>query len=270
MKKTQFECILCLVAVLILGSSFSAFGVKTTVLNDDESSCSFLQETQLFREEMQGCLEKKLFSFEPILFDWGVDQKNIETSGYGITLHPPQAHAQGFRPTKDKLTAVSLLLFKGILPPDPVHITVSIREYLNGADLVTMTINTSVVSISKSRQWVLFDFEDVSVVPEKMYYIVCSADAGDVSHAYCWMFAETDTYARGEAFCKPNATENWMRWPNGSEYPVDFCFKTYFRKPLDGFGLLRNENLFDTIGSFPKCWVSMFPIVRHLIDIGYN
>lgn len=50
--------------------------------------------------------------YEPGLFEWGVDQKQTKTSGYGITLIPPETNAQSFTPTKDKLTAVRLYIFK--------------------------------------------------------------------------------------------------------------------------------------------------------------
>jgi len=208
---------------------------------------------------------KKIISYEPALFDWGVDQENTHNSGLGITLHPPEKHAQGFTPTKDKLTAVSLYLFQGVTPPDPVHITVSIRDTLTGSDLVTKTINTSEVAITKSGQWVLFDFEDISITPEKPYFIICSVDAGSTSNAYCWLFANSDTYPGGRAWFQDNATAPWTWWPSGSMYPVDFCFKTYFRKPLDSSALKDNEHLLTPwLGSILERSPNAFPFLRQL------
>jgi hypothetical protein len=181
-------------------------------------------------------------SYEPTSFDWGVDQKNTQNSGLGITLHPPEKHAQGFTPTKDKLTAVSLYLFQGVTPPDPVHITVTIRDNLTGSDMTGITLNTSKLGISKTGQWVLFDFGDISTTPGKMYYIVCSVDAGSPSHAYCWLFANNDTYPGGKAWFQDNASAPWNWWPSGSMYPVDFCFKTYFRKPITSPVLVQGEH----------------------------
>jgi len=209
---------------------------------------------------------KGISPHEPTLFDWGVDQENTHNSGLGITLHPPEKHAQGFTPTKDKLTAVSLYLFQGVTPPDPVHISVSIRDGLNGTDLVTKTISTSEVAISKTGQWVLFDFDDISITPQKPYFIVCSVDAGSTSNAYCWLFANNDTYSGGRAWFQDNATAPWTWWPSGSMYPVDFCFKTYFRKPLDSPALKDSTCLFiPWLGSILKQFPVAFPRLRYLV-----
>lgn len=170
---------------------------------------------------------------EPGLFEWwNVDQKQTTQDGYGITLIPPETNAQSFTPTKDKLTAVSLYLFKAGTPTEPVHITVSVRDNLTGADLATKTIDTGVVTIS-SATWVLFDFDDITITPESKYFIVCSGDAGDATNAYCWLFSSSDRYTPGEAWHKATAGSTWIKWPSGSTSPADFCFKTYFRKPLD-------------------------------------
>ncbi len=173
-------------------------------------------------------------SHRPFIFDWGVDQKNIQDSGWGISLFPPQSYAQSFKPTKEKLTAVSLCFIKGIAPPDPVQITVSIRENLTGLNLASKTVSTGDITIAKSRTWVLFDFEDIAVTPEGTYYIVCSADAGDVSHAYCWIFADNDSYSRGSAWFQEYENGSWVNEPMNIFHIMDFCFKTYFRKPLEG------------------------------------
>jgi hypothetical protein len=171
--------------------------------------------------------------YEPGLFEWwGVDQKQTTQDGYGITLIPPETNAQSFTPTKDKLTAVSLYLFKAGTPSEPVHITVSIRGNLTGPDLATKTIDTSVVTISTAT-WVLFDFDDITITPESKYFIICSGDAGDANNAYCWLFSSSDRYTPGEAWHKATAGSSWIKWPTGSTSPADFCFKTYFRKPLD-------------------------------------
>jgi hypothetical protein len=101
------------------------------------------------------------------LFEWGVDQEQTDNCGHGIALTPPGIYAQSFTPTKDKLTAVRLYIFKYGSPPEPVHITVSIRDNLTQADLTTKTIDTSTVSIGigKKAKWVLFDFDDITLTP---------------------------------------------------------------------------------------------------------
>jgi hypothetical protein len=186
----------------------------------------------------------KIVYYQPALFDWGVDQKQTDMSGYGITLNPPYTNAQSFTPTKDKLTAVSLYLFKGGAPPEPVLITVSIRDNLTHSDLVTKTIDTSVVTIKSSGTWVLFDFDDISITPGSKYFIVCSGNAGNDTNAYCWAFTEKkDMYNNGEAWYKADETAKWRMWMGNPGEPDDFCFKTYFRKPLDISVPKNNENL---------------------------
>jgi hypothetical protein len=182
--------------------------------------------------------------YEPTLFDWWcVDQKQTTQDGYGITLIPPETNAQSFTPTKDKLTAVALYLFKAGSPEDPVHITVSIRDNLTGQDLAIKTIDTSSTSINKAT-WVLFDFDDITITPDTQYYIVCSGDGGDATNAYCWLFTSNDAYSSGEAWHKATAGSYWVKWPSGPTNPKDFCFKTYFRKPIDISSMLKtNENM---------------------------
>jgi hypothetical protein len=156
-----------------------------------------------------------------------------------MQLRPPFTCAQGFTPTKDKLTAVSLYIFKHGTPPDPVQITVSIRDNLTGSDLATKTIDTSVVTINKYK-WVLFDFEDISITPGNPYFIVCSGNAGDDTNVYCWFYSDNDTYTRGEAWYKQTETANWITLKQAG-FGADFCFKTYFRKPLGSSVLKNNE-----------------------------
>ena len=174
----------------------------------------------------------KIETFQPALFDWwNVDQKQTHQDSAGMQLRPPSTCAQGFTPTKDKLTAVSLYIFKHGTPPDPVQITVSIRDNLTGPDLATKTIDTSVVTIDKYK-WVLFDFEDISITPDNPYFIICSGNAGDNTNVYCWFFSDNDIYSRGEAWYKATETADWITLKDAG-FGADFCFKTYFRKPLD-------------------------------------
>jgi hypothetical protein len=232
MKKTRIKKVL-VVGIILLFIAIAYVPVLQGFTNDK----STLPSNMMFTATPTQMNEK------PAVFEWGVDQKNTQNSGFGITLHPPETHAQSFTPTKNKLTAVSLYLFKGVTPPEPVHITVSIRDQLDGLNLATHTINTSEVTITKSGGWILFDFGDLTIIPQSTYYLLCSADAGSPSNAYCWLFANNDTYPRGEAWFQDNETSPWVHWPSGSMYPVDFCFKTYFRKPFDSFILENHQQL---------------------------
>jgi hypothetical protein len=172
--------------------------------------------------------------YEPALFDWwSVDQKNTHQDGAGFQLIPTDTFAQSFTPTKDKLTAVSLYIFKYNTTPDPVQITVSIRDNLTGSDLVNKTIDTSVVTIKSKGTWVLFDFEDISITPGSKYFIVCSGNKNFTTGVYCWFFGYNDTYIKGEGWIKQGETSDWVTLNDFGYQEADMCFKTYFRKPLD-------------------------------------
>jgi hypothetical protein len=175
--------------------------------------------------------------------DWGVDQEQTEHCGYGIFLIPPYLYAQSFTPSKDKLTGVSLYLFKYGSPFDSVLLKVSIKANLTGDDLATKTINTSKVSIGTKAKWIVFDFSDISVTPETTYFLVCSGDKGNDVNAYCWYYDNEEWYARGESWIKINETMPWSQIPPGGLNPVDFCFKTYFRRPLGGVVQVNLLNL---------------------------
>jgi hypothetical protein len=213
--------------------------------------------------------------YQPTLFNWGVDQEQTENCGHGITLTTPWTYAQSFTPTKEKLTAVRLYIFKYGNPPEPVHITVTIRDNLTQADLTTKTIDTSNVSIGigNKAKWVLFDFEDITLTPGSKYFIVCSGDAGDDTNAYCWFYNNEDTYIRGEAWIKPDENSVWTNFSHGGFNPDDFCFKTYFRKPFGGSIANTNEVALQSSYTRPMLlfweqFIERFPnaslILRHL------
>jgi hypothetical protein len=198
--------------------------------------------------------------------NWGVDQKQTWTDHYGMILMSPTSFAQSFTPTKDKLTAVSIAIFKHGNPPEPVQITVSIRNNLTGSDLVNKTIDTSVVTIRKNGSWVLFDFEDISINPGSPYFIICSGNAGNGTNAYCWFYSNNSTYTRGEAWIKFDEYSEWITLKEVG-YGADFCFKTYFRKPLDISVPTNNENLVNPwFLSILERFPNAFPILRHLLS----
>jgi len=219
---------------------------------------------------------KETYQTKPIVpgLNYGVDQKQDDLTGHGLTLNPPYTIAQSFTPTKDKLTAVSLVLFKGGIPPESVQITVSIRDSLNGTDLATKTIDTSVVTISKAK-WVLFDFEDISITPGSKYFIICSGNGGNDTNAYCWGYTEErDLYINGEAWTKDNEASDWYMWLGNGLEPDDFCFKTYFLKPLDISVPINNEVTMPVSYNIPTLlfWEQLFerfphafPILRNLL-----
>jgi hypothetical protein len=185
--------------------------------------------------------------------DWlkGSDQKQTENEGFGYQIWPPYQHGQEFKPTKNKLTAVALEMFKFNNPPQG-EITVSIRDKINGSDLTSKTRNTKI--IKSGAGWYMFDFEDIEVIPENTYYIVCSGGAGDVNNAYAWFFSQKNKYDRGIAWYTEDSGESWFEM----DPPLDFCFITYFEKPSDRS---INKPFFNILEDY----LEIFPILKLIL-----
>ena len=124
----------------------------------------------------------------PPLQNGPVDQQQTTHCGVGMQMRPPYLGAQSFKPSMENLTNVQLWFFKAGTPPDDIEITVSIRDALNGTDLTAKTINADDVGITGSGTWVYFNFDDIIVIPEETYYIVCIGSDGSDQNCYCWLF----------------------------------------------------------------------------------
>jgi hypothetical protein len=181
----------------------------------------------------------------------GVDQKQL-IGEWGLWVIPQKSYAQEFKPTKDKLTAVALEFFKGGNPPDGVEISVTIRTSLDGEDLTEKTINADIIKKLPERTWVMFDFEDITVTPENTYYIICNGNGGDIRNASYWIGSDETLYTRGNAWESRDSGETWIEFQS-----VDFCFITYWQKPLNS---AINNPILNWLLSHPH----MFPILQML------
>ena len=169
---------------------------------------------------------------------------------------PSQWLAQGFKPTKEKLTAVQLYIFKYGNPPAGIEITVSIRDSLNGSDLTITSENADQI---EDWKWVTFDFPDITVTPENKYYIVCRSDGGADQDVYCWFYGNDNPYDRGNAWLSWDEGLNWSRT---NPLDTDFCFKTYTKKSKDkAFDI--NTFFLRFLENHPH----LFPILRHLLGL---
>lgn len=186
--------------------------------------------------------ELKIIKPTDVPDEWleGADQYQTDkylngTIHYGMIVNPSFYVAQEFKPTKDNLTAVALYLFN-VNAPANIDIIVSIRDALDGSDLTVTTVSADDKNIKKGGTWVMFDFNDITVIPEETYYIVCHAsDGGDDGNCYCWIFNVDNAYDRGIAWATDDTGENWYNLeetPWGPEFvELDLCFITYFQKP---------------------------------------
>jgi len=173
----------------------------------------------------------------------GLDQKQDKTCNSGYPIYPPIWSAQEFKPSKEKLIGIKLWMFKHGNPPEGIEITVAIRDSLNGNDL--SVINLSADPIKRNGTWVLFDFVDITVIPENTYYIICRSNGGNGTDAYCWLFNFNNTYDRGIAWQSYDEGATWFDLEDlDPERPmIDFCFKTYSSIPrIKSF--IFNDNFF--------------------------
>ncbi len=128
---------------------------------------------------------------------------------------------QSFKPTVTLLTRVQLVLKKLNTPPPSV--TLSIRNNLNGSDLVSVK-NTS--KITTTNSWVEFDIPDLIVTPGTTYYLVVrtSTSAGDISNCYYWGYGSGTLYTDGRYHTSMNSGIPGS-WTHNTNY--DFSFKIY-------------------------------------------
>jgi hypothetical protein len=190
----------------------------------------------------------------------GQDQKQTHQDGSGFNIVPAQWLAQGFKPSKDKLVAVQLYIFKHDNPPEGVEITVSIRDKLNGSDLTVITENADQI---KTYKWVTFDFPDISVSPEEQYYIVCRSDGGSGLDVYCWFYGNNNPYDRGAAWSSADQGLNWVKFTSGRNYQdPDFCFKTYSEKSRE-----RTIGINTIFLRFLENFPNTFPILRYIFGL---
>ena len=97
-----------------------------------------------------------------------------------------------------------------------------------------LQVDNSVKKI-KPENWVMFDFDDITVIPEETYYIVCYASSGEVDLCYCWYFDVNNKYDRGIAWGSEDSGESWIDLENPGWDPdfveLDLCFITYYQEP---------------------------------------
>ena len=171
------------------------------------------------------------FDIDFSYFWWliGADQKQLTSCGYGFGLADIFImYAQSFQPTKKRLTAVALGMFKQNSAPPGATLTVSIKNDLYMQDIATKTINAD--RLTNQGGLILADFDDIQVVPEETYYIVVRGTEG-----LYWLFDQDDKYNRGHpwngiSFYGYNFWEPFTEYENFTG--IDFLFITYFRKPL--------------------------------------
>jgi len=211
--------------------------------------------------------ESKSFKPVDVPDSWleGADQYQTDDYAYGLTISQKYHVAQEFKPTKEDLTAVALSFFN-IDEPSNIDITVIIRDSLDGVDLTTKTINADDKNIKKSATWVMFDFDDITIIPEETYYIVCYASGGGATNnCYCWLFDVGNKYDRGIAWASDDSGEIWTDLEDPGWDPefveLDLCFITYFQEPPKNKAI--NTPFLQFLENHPR----LFPLLRQLLGL---
>jgi hypothetical protein len=129
--------------------------------------------------------------------------------------------AQSFKPNLSTLTRIKLFL--GQTSEAICDLIISIREDINGTDIVSVSISPEEIPLYPDHDWIEFDLPDISVNVGETYYIVARCDCNYFNFTYYWLSNVDDTYPNGEHWVN-NSPDLWR--PSIG----DSCFETY------GFG----------------------------------
>ena len=134
--------------------------------------------------------------------------------------------AQSFKPAANTLDKVKIQIVQiGLIFSD---VKISIRKNLSGEDLTSYSTPFYYIPRGNYR-WIEVDFDDITVIPGDIYYIICYTDGGDPDNYYSWRGSLKDVYNSGDAWIGWNKGTNWEIYENPLENisRFDFGFKTY-------------------------------------------
>ena len=129
--------------------------------------------------------------------------------------------AQSFQPKYSNLARIELKLFRlGKIQTDFI---LKLRKNLDGEDLLSISLPYIKIP-TNNLKWILFEFDDITVIPDETYYIICTTTGGNNVADYYVVGGckNQDLYPRGELWLK-NKGNDWIEY----EYSEDLCFKTY-------------------------------------------
>ncbi len=160
-----------------------------------------------------------------LFLDDEIDQYQTEDCGSVACINQAHFYAQGFKPSLNILSSVELLVNrKGI---ENSNFTVSIRKDLERKDLTKTYIRGYEI---KTKEWITFDFQDIFVKPNEIYYIVCHCNEGSICERYIgWYFGNHNPYPDGKSMISNYNGKTWneINWNDDEHFDTDFCFKTY-------------------------------------------
>ena len=136
--------------------------------------------------------------------------------------------AQSFKPQKEILTRVQILMGKNLLTHQPC--TLTIREELTGENLATASVDSADVPVLQDETdfdnltWVAFNFADLAVTINETYYFILSTQA-EIFNFYYVGISNISTYENGSFHSAIIDDSQQIVWAEIEVY--DLCFKTF-------------------------------------------
>jgi hypothetical protein len=203
------KIIVIIILLVLIGTSFSVIGTKEDCIINDK----------IHRYSI-----KKIINVNNNGDRVDQEQNNVaqydnnNSSGVGICIGE---FAQSFIPTIPILTRVELCITSRGNPED---LYISIRDDLDGEDLTNTNLNGR---LYENLSWVFFDFQDITVNPGQLYFIIWHPIHNTQEDIYFWHHGSNNPYEKGKPWWKFKTT--WHCFEDYFiEFPkIDFCFRTY-------------------------------------------
>jgi hypothetical protein len=145
-----------------------------------------------------------------------------ELNNGDLAIHQGVLFAQSFKPSMTPLTKVIIKVKKILVINEPL--IVSIRQNLTSKDITVLAILGS--QIPFNTFWVEFDFNDIEVHLDEIYYIVVRSPS---SQSF-WLLKQSnktgDPYNRGQLWQSVDNGIHWESLDDGNFF-VDSTFQTY-------------------------------------------
>jgi len=133
--------------------------------------------------------------------------------------------AQSFIPQKEILTRTQFLMAANVSTTQPC--VVAIRDNLTGENLAVISLAPSEfpevngTPTQGQLEWIDFNFDDIWVIPEQVYYIVVYTK--NIIGNFYWIAGNgTNIYPNGTVFLSVDDGNTWSEFTDADE-----CFKTY-------------------------------------------
>jgi len=159
------------------------------------------------------------------LVGYVLDQSQAVTNNHRFTIYGWHL-VQSFTPSMSILSRVEILCEIIGHQAENEFLELVIKDTLSLEAPALATATLSYAAIRNPKLWIEFTFENITLTPEKTYFMFLSQSGyGD---CYWYGIYDEDYYARGFAY---GYNKQMSKWENLSEETIfpdfDFCFKTY-------------------------------------------